>query len=73
MLDHAKAGQKILLVSYGFGAGADAISLETTPLVEIRRPRSSIARLLANKSIVDYATASRLEYKYAQDTSPLYL
>lgn len=73
VLDTAKRGQKILLVSYGFGAGADAISLETTALVETRRPRATIARLLANKSVVDYATASRLEYKYAQDTSPLYL
>jgi 3-hydroxy-3-methylglutaryl CoA synthase len=73
VLDTARRGQKIMLVSYGFGAGADAISLETTPLVETKRPRTTIARLLANKSVVDYATASRLEYKYAQDTSPLYL
>jgi len=73
VLDSAKAGQKILVVSYGFGAGADAVSLETTPLIERKRPALSVARLLANKSLVDYATASRLEYKYAQDTSPLYL
>ena len=73
VLDNATAGQKILMVSYGFGAGADAMSLETTPLIERKRPRSPISRLLANKSVVDYATATRLEYKYAQDTSPLYL
>ena len=73
VLDNAKAGQKILVVSYGFGAGADAVSLETTPLIERKRPSLSVARLLDNKSLVDYATASRLEYKYAQDTSPLYL
>jgi hydroxymethylglutaryl-CoA synthase len=73
ILDQAKTGQKILLVSYGFGAGADAISLETTALIEQKRPRYPVARLLANKSMVDYATASRLEFKYAQDASPLYL
>ncbi len=73
VLDNAKARQKILLISYGFGAGADAVSIETTPLIERKRPQSTVAQLIANKSVVDYATASRLEYKYAQDTSPLYL
>jgi hydroxymethylglutaryl-CoA synthase len=73
VLDSAKAGQKILLVSYGFGAGADAFSLETTAAIETRKPMYRVAGLLANKSVVDYATATRLEYKYAQDASPLYL
>lgn len=73
VLDVAKAGQRICLVSYGFGAGADAFSLETTSLIERRRPRHPVSSLLANKALVDYATASRLEYKYAQDQSPLYL
>jgi len=73
VLDTANGGQTILLVSYGFGAGADALSLITTPRIEIRRPRHTIASLLANKSVVDYATAARLEYKYGGDMSPLYL
>jgi len=73
VLDGATARQKILLVSYGFGAGADAFSIATTPLIERKRPRHTIAQILDNKSVVDYATASRLEYKYAQDQSPLYL
>lgn len=73
VLDTAKAGQRIFLVSYGFGAGADAFSFTTTPALEKRRPRHTVAQLLANKSMVDYATASRLEYKYNQDLSPLYL
>lgn len=73
VLDTARAGQKICLVSYGFGAGADAFSLETTALLERKRPRHRVAALLANRSIVDYATAVRLEYKFAQDQSPLYL
>jgi hydroxymethylglutaryl-CoA synthase len=73
VLDTAKAGQKILLASYGFGAGSDAFSLETTALIETRRPTVTVARLLSNKQLVDYATASRLEYKYAQDMSPLHI
>jgi len=73
VLDSAKAGQKIFVASYGFGAGADAFSIRTTPLIEQRRPKLSVAQILANKRVVDYAIASRLEYKYAQDMSPLYL
>lgn len=73
ILDSAQAGQRILIVSYGFGAGADALSIETTALIEKKRPQLTVAQILANKSVVDYATASRLEYKYAQDQSPLYL
>lgn len=73
VLDTAGGDQRILLVSYGFGAGADALSIVTTPRIELRRPQHTVQRILANKSVVDYATASRLEYKYAQDMSPLYL
>ena len=73
VLDTARAGQKILVASYGFGAGSDALSLETTALIEKRRSAITVASLLSNKELVDYATASRLEYKYAQDMSPLYL
>lgn len=73
VLDTARAGQRILLVSYGFGAGADAFDITTTPLIESKRPKLTAAQLLANKMLVDYATACRLEYKYAQDLSPLYM
>ena len=73
VLDTAKAGQKILLVTYGFGAGSDAFSLEVMPAIEAHRQKVPIAKYLAeNKSLVDYATACRLEYKYMQDMSPLY-
>lgn len=37
VLDKARAGKKILLVAYGSGAGADAISLETTDWLAKRR------------------------------------
>ena len=73
VLDKAKKGDKILVVAYGFGAGSDAISLEATPLIEERRPSLFLEKILNEKTMVDYATACRLEYKYAQDLSPLYV
>lgn len=74
VLDRAKKGQRIFLSSYGFGAGSDALSLEVTPAIEARRPKVPLAAYLhERKSMVDYATACRLEYKYMQDTSPLYV
>lgn len=73
VLDTAKAGQKIFLASYGFGAGADAFILETTPLIETKRSAVTIRRLLDRKDVVCYANAIRYEYKYAQEPGPLYL
>lgn len=74
VLDSASSGQRILLVSYGFGAGSDAFNIEITPAIESHRPEISLSRLLQErKTMVDYATACRLEYKYMQDSSPLYL
>jgi len=74
VLDQAKKGQRIFLASYGFGAGSDALSLEVTPVLESKRPKIPLSRyLFENKNMVDYATACRLEYKYMQDLSPLYV
>ncbi len=53
VLDHAKPGQRILVVSFGSGAGSDAISLVTTEVVGSRK--SSLERLLARRAYVDYA------------------
>jgi len=73
VLDHAVSGNKILLVSYGFGAGADAFILKTTDLLQKQKPQYTIRQLLDNKSLVDYPKAIRYEYKYAQEPGPLYL
>ncbi len=73
VLDTAKSGQRILVASYGFGAGSDALCLEIMPAIEAFRRESTVAKYLyENKAMVDYATACRLEYKYMQDLSPLY-
>ncbi len=74
VLDHAKKGERIFLASYGFGAGSDALSLEVTPVIDRKRPKAPFsAHLFEKKNLVDYATACRLEYKYMQDISPLYV
>ena len=74
VLDRAKKGDRIFLASYGFGAGSDALSLEATAALEAKRAAVPLSTYLhEKKSFVDYATACRLEYKYMQDTSPLYV
>ena len=50
------------------------MSLEVMPALEKRRPKVFLSNYLyEKKTLVDYATASRLEYKYMQDLSPMYL
>jgi len=74
VLDTAKPRQRILLATYGFGAGSDALSLEVAPAMEKKRPAVPLAdSLYKRKAMVDYATSCRLEYKYIQDSSPLYI
>lgn len=72
VLDMAKPGEKILLCSYGFGAGADAFVLETTNNISSWNPRKTVKDLLDYKRIVNYADAIRYEYKYMQEMHPFY-
>lgn len=57
VLDIAKPNQRILVVSFGSGAGSDAISFITTENIGSRK--SSIEKLLARKVYVDYALYSK--------------
>ena len=59
VLDVAKPGQRVLVVSFGSGAGSDAISLVTTDRVGERR--SSLERLLSRRVYIDYARYVRLK------------
>ncbi len=57
VLDIAKPGQKILLVSYGSGAGSDAFSIETTDLIGTKRKFSFPVRKYAERKFyIDYGT-----------------
>lgn len=74
ILDTAKPKQRIFLATYGFGAGSDALILEVSAGIESKRPKIPLAHsLYERKAMVDYATACRLEYKYMQDSNPLYI
>lgn len=64
LLDIAKPGQRILLTSYGSGAGGDAFALTVTERVEERRNKAlKTADYIAKKEYVDYGTYVKLRRK----------
>ncbi len=70
VLDHAQSGDRILLASDGFGAGADAFAFEVTPEIKKRQGRGRpVEALLSRKELVDYAAMTKLEHKFLK---PLY-
>lgn len=71
VLDTAAPGDTILLVSYGFGAGADALSFTVTDSIKKLRAAKTVQQQLDNKKMVDYKTSIKLEYKYIRPSHPL--
>ena len=66
VLDVAQAGDRVLLVSYGSGAGSDAMSLRVTKqLVERREAATSTENYIARRTEIDYATYARYRGKLA--------
>jgi hydroxymethylglutaryl-CoA synthase len=64
ILDTAAPGERILLVSYGSGAGSDAISLRVTEALLGRRGRATATRdYIAQRVEIDYATYVRFAGK----------
>ena len=64
ILDIAEPGERILMVSYGSGAGSDAFDLEVTERIRDRRDRAPLTRdYLARRSEIDYATYCRFRGK----------
>jgi hydroxymethylglutaryl-CoA synthase len=64
ILDVAEPDQRILLVSYGSGAGSDAFSIRTTDLVAQRQGLAPSTRdYVARRTEIDYATYSRFRGK----------
>jgi hydroxymethylglutaryl-CoA synthase len=72
VLDAAEPRQRILVASYGFGAGADVTLIETTERLAERRPAAArVEQQIRDKYLVDYATAMKFEQKYAKVTHAL--
>jgi len=66
ILDHAKPGARILMTSFGSGAGSDAFSITVTDgIEEIRGKAPTIAELLKNPKYVDYALYAKHKGKIA--------
>jgi hydroxymethylglutaryl-CoA synthase len=64
ILDIAKPGDRILMVSFGSGAGSDAFALTVTEALEARRDRApSTQDYIARRTQIDYATYARYRGK----------
>jgi hydroxymethylglutaryl-CoA synthase len=64
VLDNARPGDRVLMVSYGSGAGSDAISLRVTGQIEERRNRApSTAIYVQRRKMIDYGTYVRYRKK----------
>ncbi len=64
ILDIAKPGDKILMVSFGSGAGSDAFALTVTEALVERRDRAPHTQdYIARRTQIDYATYARYRGK----------
>lgn len=64
ILDVAKAGDRILMVSYGSGAGSDAFDLTTTErLLDVRNNAPSTEDYISRRTEINYATYTRFRDK----------
>jgi hydroxymethylglutaryl-CoA synthase len=64
ILDSAKAGDRILMVSYGSGAGSDAFDLVVTDKIESKRHLAPTTQeYIQRRTEIDYATYTRYRGK----------
>ena len=64
VLDVAKPGDRILLCSFGSGAGSDAFSFVVTEAIEARRGKApKTAWYVARRELIDYAVYARYRGK----------
>ncbi len=68
VLDIARAGDRILVVSYGSGAGSDALEWVVTDALQERRDRAPLTSHYVNRAQeIDYATYARYRNKLRMD------
>ncbi len=66
VLDEAQPGDRILMVSFGSGAGSDAMDITVTDKILERQGKAAkTADYIARRTEIDYATYSRLRGKLA--------
>jgi hydroxymethylglutaryl-CoA synthase len=64
ILDEAKPGDRVFMVSFGSGAGSDAFSIQVTERILARRERAPFTRdYIARRKGIDYATYVRYRHK----------
>ena len=64
ILDDAQPGDRVLLVSFGSGAGSDAISLRVTEEIQGRRDRAPRTQAyVERRKPIDYGTYVRYRKK----------
>jgi hydroxymethylglutaryl-CoA synthase len=64
MLDEAKPGDRLLLVSFGSGAGSDAFSMVVTDRIAARRNKAPATRdYIARRKVIDYGMYVRYRRK----------
>jgi len=64
ILDVAKPGDRILMVSFGSGAGSDAFAIQVTDAIEARRDLAPHTKeYIARRTQIDYATYTRYRGK----------
>lgn len=64
VLDLAQPGDRVLMISYGSGAGSDAFDLLVTEAITERRDRATkTADYIARRTEIDYATYARYRGK----------
>jgi hydroxymethylglutaryl-CoA synthase len=65
-LDVAEPGDRLLVVSFGSGAGSDAFDLRVTEAIRERRERApQTQEYIARRTEIDYATYVRMRGKLA--------
>ncbi len=64
ILDIAEPGDRVLMVSFGSGAGSDAFDIQVTEAIRERRERApKTGDYIARRTEIDYATYSRMRGK----------
>jgi hydroxymethylglutaryl-CoA synthase len=57
VLDVAKAGDKILVTSYGSGSGSDSFAFSVTDKIkDVQKLATTTAKYIEKKQYIDYAT-----------------